>query len=104
MTECIEMCKELVVRKKQGGKYNNPKTKERKKLPKKNNLSNKRTWFRFRCKIPKHIKGNTSSAIRNNPQCRHCNAGADEEKSQIKKTNNIERQSSTNLPIVTSQK
>ena len=37
------------------------------------NLTDARTWFRYRSKMTKRVKGNTSSAFRNNMNFRHCN-------------------------------
>ena len=36
------------------------------------NPADARTYFRFRSKMTKRVKGNTSSAFRNNMNCRHC--------------------------------
>ena len=41
-------------------------------------LANARLWFRFRCQIIDHIKGNKSSVWRNNMACRLCTSGEDE--------------------------
>ena len=35
-------------------------------------------WFRYRCKIKAHIKGNKSSMYKDNMQCRLCKSGEDE--------------------------
>ena len=35
------------------------------------NLPDARTWFRYRSKMTKRVKGNTSSAFRNNMDCIH---------------------------------
>ena len=42
------------------------------------NLPDARTWFRFRFKITKYIKGNTSSMYRDNMCCRYCKSGEEE--------------------------
>ena len=48
-------------------------------------LPDARTWFRFRCKIMNNIKGNTTSAFRENMQCRHCTPGEDEKQEHVEK-------------------
>ena len=46
-----------------------PKSKKEMNYLKRINLPNARTWFRFRCKLTKHMKGKTSSAFKDNMQC-----------------------------------
>ena len=54
------------------------KSKKERNYLKRMNLPDARTWFRYRCKTTKNIKGNTSSSFRDNMQCRHCTSGEDE--------------------------
>ena len=42
------------------------------------NLPDARIWFRYQCKTTKYIKGNTSSAYRDNMDCRYCTSGEEE--------------------------
>ena len=42
------------------------------------NIPDARIWFRFRCKITSHIKGNVSSMYKDNMKCKCCKSGADE--------------------------
>ena len=41
-------------------------------------MMNARVWFRYRCKITAHIKGNKSSMYKDNIRCRLCNSGENE--------------------------
>ena len=41
-------------------------------------MTDARVWFRYRCKITAHIKGNKSSMYKDNMQCRLCNSGENE--------------------------
>ena len=47
-----------------------PTTKREQNYLKGMNLMNTRVWFRYRCKITAHIKGNKSSMYKDNMQCR----------------------------------
>ena len=42
------------------------------------NLSDARIWFRYRCKITSHIKGNMSSMYKDNMACRYFKSGKEE--------------------------
>ena len=54
-------------------------TKERERnYLKRMNLPDARTYFRFRCKITKYIKGNRSSLHREDMSCRYCKTGEEE--------------------------
>ena len=55
-----------------------PETEKERNYLKRMNLPDARTWFRYRCKITKYIKGNTSSMYRDNMCCRYCTSGEDE--------------------------
>ena len=55
-----------------------PKTEKERNCLKRMNLPDARMWFRYRCKITKYIKGNTSSAYRDNMSCRYCTSGEEE--------------------------
>ena len=48
-------------------------------------LTNARLWFRYRCKIIDHIKGNKSSMYKNNMQCRLCTTGENETQEHLEK-------------------
>ena len=49
-----------------------PTTKRERNYLKDMTLTNARLWFRYRCKIIDHIKGNKSSMYKNKMQCRLC--------------------------------
>ena len=54
-------------------------TKERERnYLKRMNLPDARTYFRFRCKITKYIKGNRSSLHKEDKTCRYCKTGEEE--------------------------
>ena len=55
-----------------------PTTKRERNYLKGMNLMNARIWFRYRCKITAHIKGNKSSMYKDNMQCRLCKSEKDE--------------------------
>ena len=50
-------------------------------------LTNARLWFRYRCKIIDHIKGNKSSVYTNNMACRLCTSGENETQEHLEKCN-----------------
>ena len=43
---------------------------------KKISLRDTRSWFRMRSRMTLRIKANSSSAFRDNMECRHCDTGA----------------------------
>ena len=55
-----------------------PETEKERNYLKRMNLPDARTWFRFCCKITKHIKGNMSSMYREDMTCRYCCTGEEE--------------------------
>ena len=55
-----------------------PETEKERNYLKRMNLPDARTWFRYRCKITKYIKGNMSSMYRENMSCRYCSTGEEE--------------------------
>ena len=55
-----------------------PTIKRERNYLKEMNLTNARLWFRYRCKIIDHMKGNKSSMYRNNMHCRLCTSGENE--------------------------
>ena len=52
-----------------------PTTKRERNYQKRINLQDARVWFRYRCKITAHIKGNKSSMYKDNMACRLCKSG-----------------------------
>ena len=61
-----------------------PSTKREQNYLKGMNLMNARIWFRYRCKITAHIKGNKSSMYKDNMQCRLCKSGETKHKNTEK--------------------
>ena len=49
------------------------------------NIQDARVWFRYRCKITAHIKGNKSSMYKDNMVCRLCNSGENETQEHMEK-------------------
>ena len=62
-----------------------PKTKRERNYLKEMTLANARLWFRYRCQIIDHIKGNKSSVWRNNMACSLCTSGEDETQDHLER-------------------
>ena len=63
------------------------KTKRERNYLREMTLTNARLWFRYRCQIIDHIKGNKSSVYRNNMACRLCTSGEDETQDHLERCN-----------------
>ena len=62
-----------------------PTTKRERNYLREMTLTNARLWFRYRCKIIDHIKGNKSSMYKDNMACRLCTRGENETQEHFKK-------------------
>ena len=49
------------------------------------NMVDASVWFRYRCKITAHIKGNKSSMYKENKQCQLYNFGENETHKKVRK-------------------
>ena len=64
-----------------------PTTKRARNYLREMTLTNARLWFRYRCKIIDHIKGNKSSVYKNNMACGMCTSGENETHEHLEKSN-----------------
>ena len=75
-----------------------PTTKRERNYFREMTLTNARLWFRYRCKIIDHIKGNKSSVFKNNMACRLCKNRENETQEHLEKCN-FKRDMRKNLDI-----
>ena len=64
-----------------------PRTKRERNYLTEITLTNARLWFRYRCQIIDHIKGNKSSMYRNNMACRLCTSVEDKTQEHLERCN-----------------